>query len=124
MAYFAKINNGLVECVISVNNSILGEPEKTFPETESIGVDFINNTLGLVGLWKQTSYNANFRKKYAGIGYSFDAEKDAFIPPKPFSSWILNNDTCEWNPPIRRPSGRWYWDEELISWKEITNDII
>ena len=124
MAYFAQINDSdIVERVISINNSVLGEPENSFPNTEPIGVDFICNTLLLGGAWKQTSYNKSFRKNYAGIGYIYDSTRDAFIPPKPFNSWILNNETCLWEAPIPRPDGNWYWDEETISWKEITNDI-
>jgi len=123
MAYFAKINNGLVECVISVSNSILGESEKTFPETESIGADFINNGLGLVGIWKQTSYNKTFRKNYAGIGYTYDPARDAFIPPKPYPSWVLDEQTCLWNPPVPHPNdGNVYsWNEESGSWTQLTN---
>jgi len=81
----------------------------------------------------RTSYNTHggvhglggvaFRKNYAGIGYTYDSTRDAFIPPKPFNSWILNNETCLWEAPIPRPDGNWHWDEETISWKEITNDI-
>jgi hypothetical protein len=124
MAYFAQINDSsVVEQVISINNSIIGEPENSFPNTEPIGVDFICNTLLIGGVWKQTSYNKSFRKNYAGIGYTYDSTRDAFIPPKPFNSWILNNETCLWEAPISRPDGNWYWDEETISWKEITNDI-
>ena len=124
MAYFAKINDsGIVEQVISINNSVIGEPLNSFPNTESIGIDFIINTLLLNGVWKQTSYNKSFRKNYAGIGFHYDESRDAFIPPQPFNSWILNDETCLWETPVPRPEGAWYWDEDTISWKEITNDI-
>jgi hypothetical protein len=123
MAYFAQINDsGIVEQVISVNNSVLGEPSNIFPNTESIGVDFICNTLQFGGTWKQTSYNKSFRKNYAGIGCTYDSTRDAFIAPKPYTSWILDEESCTWKAPIEKPDGNWYWDEGTISWKEITND--
>ena len=124
MAYFAKLTDGIVESVISINNSVIGEPSIPFPETEQIGIDFITKILGLDGDWKQTSYNSSFRKNYAGIGFSYDYELDAFVPPQPFPSWTLDTEKCKWIPPIPHPNdGNYYvWDEETISWKEITND--
>jgi hypothetical protein len=124
MAYFAKIKDGIVESVIAVNNNVLGEPEKKFPETEEIGANFINNVLFLDGDWKQTSYNNSFRGRYAGIGYAYDNQMDIFIPPKPFQSWILNTSLLIWFAPIEMPSdGKSYdWDESTLSWKEIIND--
>ena len=123
MAYFAQINDSdIVEQVISINNSVLGEPANTFPDTEPIGVDFISNILQIPGIWKQTSYNKSFRKNYAGIGYTYDSTRDAFISPKPYPSWILDEESCTWKAPVPKPEGSWYWDEETISWKEITND--
>lgn len=69
----------------------------------------------------RTSYNANIRKNYAGIGYAYDEKRDAFIPPKQFESWILNEDTCQWTPPTPMPTdGIYVWDEPTLSWKEIT----
>jgi hypothetical protein len=84
--------------------------------------DFINS--GAVGdsfNWVQTSYNNNFRKNYAGVGYTYDKTKDAFIPPKPFPSWTLNEETCIWNIPAGRPDDdkMYTWDEENTEWKEI-----
>jgi len=123
MGYFAHINDlGIVEKVISINNLVLGEPANTFPGTEPIGVDFISNTLKFGESWKQTSYNKSFRKNYAGIGYTYDPTRDAFIAPKQYPSWILHEESCTWKAPIEKPEGSWYWDEETISWKEITND--
>jgi len=126
MGYFAKLTNGTVESVISISNSVLGEPSISFPETEPVGIDFITNTLGLSGEWKQTSYNSNFRKNYAGINFTYDQERDAFIPPKPFPSWILDVETCKWNSPIPYPDdGNYYiWNEETTNWKEVTNDPV
>lgn len=123
MAYFAQINDsGIVEKVISINNSVIGEPDNSFPTTESAGVDFITNTLRIDGTWKQTSYNKSFRKNYAGIGFSYDPIRDAFVPPQPFPSWLLNEQTCLWEAPVPKPEGNWYWDETTTSWKEIAND--
>ena len=66
--------------------------------------------------WKQTSYNANFRKNYAGIGDTYDAVRDAFIAPKPYDSWVLNESTCRWQAPVPRPDGHYIWDESTVSW--------
>ena len=81
MAYFAKLENNTVVQVISISNDICGEPTLTFPDTEGAGRAFIANTLKLSGIWKQTSYNNNFRGTYAGIGYTYDAELDVFVAP-------------------------------------------
>ena len=121
MAHFAKINEeNIVQQVIVVNNSDCGGLE--FPESESIGQSFINS-IGLIGTWKQTSYNSNFRKNYAGIGYSFDESRDAFIEPKPFDSWNLNEDKCIWEAPTPMPNhidGHiWMWNEEILNWESI-----
>ena len=121
MAHFAKINEeNIVQQVIVVNNSDCGGLE--FPESESIGQSFINS-IGLIGTWKQTSYNSNFRKNYAGIGYSFDESRDAFIPEKPYQSWVLNEDTCRWEAPVAKPiteleDNQYYsWNESIINWE-------
>jgi len=81
MAYFAKLENNIVVQVISVSNDICGEPTLTFPDTCAAGRAFIANTLKLDGVWAQTSYNANFRGCYAGIGYTYDADLNEFVPP-------------------------------------------
>lgn len=120
MASFAKIdeNNVVVE-VLSVNNEVLNN--LPFPESEPLGVQFLTDLLGAFD-WKQTSYNANFRKNYAGIGYTYDAVLDAFIAPKPYPSWLLNTNTCQWVPPTPYPSdGNLYtWDESTQSWVRVT----
>lgn len=124
MAYFAQINDSdIVEQVISINNSVLGEPSNSFPNTEPIGIDFISNVLQIPGIWKQTSYNKSFRKNYAGIGYTYDSTRDAFIAPNPYASWILDEESCTWKAPIEKPDGNYIWDENELKWKEITNDI-
>ena len=74
---------------------------------------------------KRTSYNGNYRKNYAGIGFTYDTAKDAFIAPKPFNSWVLNEATCRWQAPTPRPTTKgkfYYWSEDDLSWREITND--
>jgi hypothetical protein len=81
MAYFAKLENNIVTQVISVSNDVCGEPTLTFPDTDAAGRAFIANTLKFDGVWKQTSYHANFRGCYAGIGYTYDANLDEFVPP-------------------------------------------
>lgn len=116
MAHFAKVSDGLVVQVI------VAEPEffDSFTDTSP-------------GQWIQTSYNTHggvhanggepLRKNYAGIGFTYDAQRDAFIPPKPFASWVLNEDTCLWDAPVAMPTdGKQYqWDEATTSWVEITN---
>ena len=81
MAYFAKLENNTVVQVISISNDVCGEPTLGFPDTEGAGRAFIANTLKLEGTWKQTSFNNNFRGRYAGIGYTYDADLDEFIAP-------------------------------------------
>ena len=115
MAHFAKLGTGnIVTAVHVVSNDVA--------TTEQAGVDFLNDLYKTRDVWKQTSYNNNIRKNYAGIGYTYDQTRDAFIPPKPLDSWILNEDTCLWEPPIAYPSdGKNYeWDETTKSWEEIT----
>ena len=125
MAHFAKLGTGnIVENVIVVNNNEA--------PTEQAGVDFINNLYGTNDVWKQTSYNTYggvhklggtpFRMNYAAIGGRYDEEKDAFISPKPFDSWILNETTCVWEAPVPRPTdGKSYrWNETTKVWDEIT----
>lgn len=110
MAHAAEIDeNGIVLRVLVVND-----------EQEHRIQDHLANDLGLGGTWIQTSFNGRIRKNYAGIGFKYDAEKDAFIPPKPFQSWILNEDTCLWEPPVAYPTdGKFYvWNEEVKNWTE------
>jgi hypothetical protein len=122
MAHFAQIDeNNIVQQIIVVSNENCGNLE--FPESEPIGQDFINS-IGLEGNWKQTSYNSTFRKRYAGLDDVYDESRDAFLPIKPFPSWILNEDTCLWNPPIERPTdGKVYkWNEDEQSWDEVITE--
>lgn len=94
MAHFVELDeNNVVIRGIVVANAVL--EDKEFPESEPIGIDFIYGLIG-EGVWKQTSYNNNFRKNYAGVGYTYDSQRDAFIPPKPAGDWVLNEETCQW----------------------------
>jgi len=117
MAHFCKLDeNNVVQQVIVVANKDTADANGN--EVESIGVAFCQNLLG--GNWKQTSYNANIRKNYAGIGYRYDAAIDAFVPPQPYPSWVLNNATAQWVAPVPMPSdGKMYtWNEATQSWVE------
>lgn len=111
MAHFAKLGTGnIVEQVIVVSNDIA--------ISEQAGSDFINKLYNTRDVWKQTSYNNNIRKNFAGIGYQYDQTRDAFIPPKPFNSWVLNEDTCLWEAPITKPNNDniYNWNEQTLSW--------
>ena len=124
MAHFAEIDeNGVVLRVIVVGNKDTADANGV--EKEHIGAAFCERLFG--GTWKQTSYNGNFRKNYAGIGYSYDATRDAFIPPQPYASWVLDELTCQWKAPTPMPSDAgtgtppkmYSWDEATTSWKEM-----
>jgi hypothetical protein len=118
MAHFAEIDqNNVVLRVIVVENKDTSTPDGT--EVESIGVAFCQRLFG--GNWVKTSYNGNIRKNYAGIGFTYDSSRDAFIPPKPFNSWVLNENTCQWDAPVAMPDdgNRYTWDEETTSWVEM-----
>jgi hypothetical protein len=121
MAYFAKLRTGnIVEQVISINNAVITDANGI--EQEQLGNDFINKLYNTRDVWKQTSYNKTFRKNYAGIGYTYDQTRDAFIAPKPFNSWILNEDTCRWEAPVAKPTteleeNQYYsWNESTLTW--------
>lgn len=118
MAHFAEIglNNTVLRVIVVHNNELLDE---NGVEQEAKGVEFCRNLLG--GTWLQTSYNGNLRKNFAGAGYTYDSERDAFIPPKPYASWTLNEYTCQWHAPIPMPEdGVYSWDENTQSWVAVT----
>ncbi len=116
MAHFAQLDdNNIVLNVYPVSNEILD-----LENEEESGIDFLIEWSGGHTYWKQTSYNANFRKNYAGIGFTYDEARDAFIPPKPFPSWSLDENLCQWVPPTPRPiDGFWYWSESELDWLPI-----
>ena len=124
MAHFAKLGVGnIVLAIHRVHNNIA--------TTEQAGVDFLNNLHKTNDVWKQTSYNTQggvhkldgtpFRKNYAGVGYTYDETRDAFIPPQRFNSWTLNEDTCQWEAPVAYPDDDkpYEWNEETQAWEEI-----
>ena len=125
MAHFAELNEQHTESgvqnyvtrVVVVNNDVITIDGS---EQEQTGIDFLTGLYGN-SLWKQTSYNNNFRKNYAGIGYRYDQTRDAFIPPKHYPSWILNDDTCRWEAPTPHPDDdkQYSWDEASTSWIEV-----
>ena len=117
MAHFAELDeNNIVLRVLVVNNSDI--INNNGEESEKIGEDFLKNLFGGIS-WKQTSYNKSFRKNFAAEGYYYSQELDAFIPPKPYQSWLLNQETCQWNPPSTPPdAGFWEWDENSARWIE------
>jgi hypothetical protein len=115
MAYFAKLDeNNVVTQVISIANSDTADANGV--EKEHIGAAFCERLFG--GTWKQTSYNNNIRKNYAGIGFTYQEDIDAFVPPKPFASWLLNEQTAQWEAPVAMPDdGKKYeWNEDSQSW--------
>jgi hypothetical protein len=133
MASFAKIglNNKVIE-VLSVVNEVLHDSNGI--EREDIGIDFLTKLTGYP-VWKQTSYNTHggvhssggipLRKNHAGIGYTYDEDRDAFIPKKPFNSWVLNESTCLWESPVPYPqdNNQYNWNEQNQSWDLIENNI-
>jgi hypothetical protein len=131
MASFAKLNSeNIVTIVVSVVNEVLKDSNGI--EQEQLGIDFLRTLYNEPNsIWKQTSYNTNggvhrlggtpFRKNHAGIGYTYDAQRDAFISPKPYNSWILNETTCNWDAPVARPDDNniYTWNEEILNWELI-----
>jgi hypothetical protein len=131
MAYFAKIKNNIVIDVNCIVNEVIKDSNGV--EQEQLGINFLRTFYNEPdAIWKQTSYNTvggvhklggtPFRKNYAGIGYTYDETRDAFIAPKPFNSWILNETTCNWESPIAYPvdndvNNRYKWNEEIQNWE-------
>jgi len=123
MAHFAQLDeNNIVTQVIVVSNQDTSTEDGV--ENENIGIQFCRSLFGENTNWKQTSYNAKFRYNYAGIGYTYNEVWDAFYPPKPFNSWILNYDTFRWDPPVPKPADPKFccWDEEKMTWTEMPMD--
>ena len=129
MASFAKIGlNGRVIEVVSVVNDVIKDSSGV--EREELGIQFLNELYGWP-IWKQTSYNTvggihnnggtSFRKNHAAIGYTYNEDRDAFIPKKPYNSWILNEQTCQWEAPIVCPTDgqRYKWNEQIQNWELI-----
>jgi len=115
MAHFAKLGMGNKVLTVEVVSNDIATDEQT-------GVNFLNNLYGTRDVWKQTSYNGTIRKNFAGIGFTYDESRDAFIPPKPFNSWTLNETTCQWEAPVAYPDdGQFYeWNESTKQWDLVT----
>lgn len=118
MAHFAEIddNNRVLRVIVVANSELLDEDGF---ENEAIGINFCKSLFGDSTNWVQTSYNGNFRKRFAVIGGTYDVEKDVFINEQPFPSWILDSKTDEWSAPEPKPAGNYYWSEESLSWVKI-----
>ena len=119
MAHFAHLNEtNQVIRVSVVNNDVITDSDGN--EQEQLGVDFLTQLNSGLGWYKQTSYNGIFRKNYAGVGFTYDSTRDAFIPPQPFNSWTLNEDTCIYEAPVPYPTDdlMYSWDEDTTSWVE------
>jgi len=123
MAYFAKLDtNNIVVSILKVHDDIA--------TSEQAGIDFLNNLYKTNDTWKQTFKDKSQRKNYAGKGYTYDEAKDAFISPKPFKAWVLNETTCVWEAPIPKPAdaivngGDVYydWDDANDTWVKLAND--
>ena len=118
MAHFAKLDsNNVVVSIHIVHNSVIGDVEDGQHDNEQIGIDFLISSNG-IGWYKQTSYNNNFRKKFAAVGDTYDPTNDVFIRPQPSNSFSLNPETLEWEPPVAYPSDgeRYSWVEQSQSW--------
>ena len=117
MAHFAQINdsNEVIAVTVLADSDCQDENND---ESEAVGITFMKALLGSDTNWVQTSYNARIRKNYAGVGFTWDSGRDAFIPPKPFNSWQLNETTCRYDPPTARPDdgGNYVWDEDNTQW--------
>ena len=113
MAHFAQVINGYVQQVIVADQDVI--------DSGAFGSGWVQTSYNTYG-GKHLMGGTPFRKNYAGIGYTYDAQRDAFIPPKPYNSWTLDEDTCLWQPPVARPTdGKMYdWDEATLSWIEVT----
>ncbi len=120
MAHFAKIglNNIVTEVLVVANRETMDAQGN---EQESVGIEFLKTLTGHE-TWIQTSYNGNIRKNYAGVGYTYDSQRDAFIPPQPYPSWTLVEETCNWTAPVPRPTDdkMYQWDEATTNWVEVT----
>jgi hypothetical protein len=122
MAHFAQLDsNNVVTQVIVVGNKDTADANGV--EKEHIGAAFCERLFG--GNWKQTSYNGSVRKNYAGVGFTYNAGLDAFVPPKPYASWVLNNDTAQWDAPTPMPTDdkKYSWDEATTSWVETAEAV-
>jgi len=126
MAHFAKLNtDNIVTAVEVIANGVITDENNN--EVEQLGVDFLNTLYGTTDVYKQTSYNSTIRKNYAGIGSTYDSTRDAFIAPKPYTNWLLDETTCQYEPPIDFPADavrnggvkKYQWNEGTASWEDL-----
>ena len=105
--------------IVSMDKAGTVKKENVSWEDEAVGITYCQKIFGKDTMWKQTSYNGNIRKNYAGIGFTYDKNRDAFIPPQPYKSWILNEIICQWEAPIKFPDdGKMYnWNEDKQIWE-------
>lgn len=119
MAYFAQLdqNNIVTQVIVVHNNELLDNGT----ESESKGIDFCKSLYGADTVWKQTSYDGSFRRNFAGIGFLYNQLRDAFIPPRPYSTWVLNNSTYQWEAPVPYPNDnrQYAWDDYTNNWADI-----
>lgn len=119
MAHFAQLdeNNTVIQVVVVHNNELLDDGT----ESEAKGIIFCQSIFGIDTVWKQTSYNCSFRKNFAGVGFKYDALRDAFLETKPYDNWTLNNTTCKWEAPTTYPTDgrRHAWDGYTNSWRDV-----
>ena len=117
MAHFAQLdeNNRVVQVVVISNDDCRNA---TGEESEEVGTAFCRSLFGEDTRWKQTSYSGSLRRRFAGVGFTYDEIRDVFIAPQPFSSWVFNSETTDWDPPVPRPEeGVWVWDEAAHRWQ-------
>ena len=119
MAHFAQLdeNNTVIQVAVVHNNELLDNGT----ESESKGISFCQSIFGIDTVWKQTSYNNNFRGNFAGVGFMYDEYRDAFLQPKPYANWVLNSNTFKWDAPVPYPndSRRYGWDGYTNSWRDV-----
>ena len=122
MAHFAQLDadSKVINVIVVGDQNCLGNGGI---ESEQVGIDFCRNTFGADTRWAQTSVNRRIRKNLAEIGYTFDCQRDAFIPPSPYPSWVLNEETCQWESPVPRPRATettlYRWNEDLVQWDAV-----
>jgi hypothetical protein len=121
MAHFARIKDGIVVDIQALVNDVITEDGV---EVEEVGQEFLTGLFG--GEWVQTSYNGSFRKNYAAVGFTYDKERDAFIPPKEWDSWALDEETCRWVSPVPMPEtgGPYYWNEDSLVWVGVEDEAV
>lgn len=123
MAHFAELDaNNIVLRVIVVHNDTI--QDLPFPESESVGVEFCQSLFGADTIWKQTSYNNNFRERFGQVGFSYNSDYDCFVMEKPFASWVFDEQVKNWVAPVPVPDENtpYFWNEETLSWDALPQE--